>query len=332
MWKWRTNRILGPGAALLMALVLLTSVCCQKSGAAPAERYRAVPFDGKRAMEHLVAICAIGRRVSGTEGMQQQQQMLEKYFTDLGAQVEMQAFPIRHPLDGSPVELANMIVHWHPEKKERILLCAHYDTRPFPDRDPKNKQGVFVGANDGASGVALLMELGLYMKDLKSPFGVDFILFDGEELVYSDLRDSYFLGSEYFAGQYVSNPPDYRYRAGLLVDMVGDADLQIYQERNSLSYAPTMVRDVWTIAKELGVREFVPRPRHTVRDDHLALNRTAKIPTIDLIDFDYPRPGYAYSYWHTQADVPDNCSADSLEKVGKVVHEWLRRLEDKPMR
>jgi hypothetical protein len=222
--------------------------------------------------------------------------------------------------------MTNIVVQWHPERRSRILLCAHYDTRPLPDRDPnpaQRQRGVFVGANDGASGTALLMELAHLMTNLDSPFGVDFVLFDGEELVYSDRRgDPYFLGSTWFARQYVNDPPEYHYRWGILLDMVADADLQIYQERNSYLWRDTrpLVEQIWSTAAELGVTEFVPVVKHVVNDDHLPLRNIAKIPTCNIIDFDFP-------YWHTEGDVPRRCSAQSLEKVGRVVYEWLKRVE-----
>ncbi len=285
--------------------------------AAAAPRYAAIPFDGKAAFTYLQDICKIGRRISGSDGMRQQQEMLEKHFTALGAKVERQTFKVRNPLDGSAVELTNLIVVWNPSSRERYLVCAHYDTRPFPDRDPANPQGTFIGANDGASGVAVLMELGKHVGVMKSRKGVDFVLFDGEELVYDESRDRYFLGSEFFAQTYHNQPPEHRYRQGVLLDMVGDARLVIRQEQNSLQGARAVVGDVWAAAARIGVREFEAALGPNVRDDHLPLMQIARIPVCDIIDFDYP-------YWHTEQDVPANCSADSLEKVGKVVHEWLR--------
>jgi Zn-dependent M28 family amino/carboxypeptidase len=248
--------------------------------------------------------------------MKEQQNLLEKHFADLGATVVRQTFRVRHPLDGSAVEMVNLIIQWRPDAKERYLLCAHYDTRPYPDQDRRNPRGRFVGANDGASGTALLMELGRQMKGLTGKNGVDFVLFDGEELVYSE-KDEYFLGSTYFSRVYRQSPPDYRYRQGVLLDMVGDADLRIRQEQNSIRLARYVVGDVWGAAARLGVREFEQAVGHNVRDDHLPLNEIANIRTCDVIDFDYP-------YWHTEADTPDKCSAESLEKVGKTVYEWLR--------
>jgi hypothetical protein len=288
-----------------------------------------IPFNGQRAYGYLKDICAIGPRISGTEGMRKQQEQLKAHFESLGGRVTMQEFQARNPLDGGRLPLANMIVEWHPEKKERILLCCHYDTRPFPDEDPTNPKGVFLGANDGASGAALLMELAQEMPKLKCHYGVDFVLFDGEELVYDKQRDPFFLGSEHFAREYVANKPPHKYRCGVLVDMIGDAQLQIFREENSMKTIPTrqLVGDIWGVARSLGVKEFVAVTRYEVRDDHLALNNIARIPAIDIIDFEYPTPpARGVNYWHTTKDVPQNCSALSLAKVGWVLKTWLERV------
>jgi Zn-dependent M28 family amino/carboxypeptidase len=262
--------------------------------------------------------------------MARQQRMLSEHFRGLGGSVERQEFRVRDPRDGRPVTMANLIVSWHPERRERILLCAHYDTRPWPDRDPdpRQRRGVFLGANDGASGVAVLAELARHMPELDIRYGVDFALFDGEEFVFDDQRDRYFLGSGYFARQYVAQPPPHRYRWGVLLDMVGDAQLEIYQEGFSVGWADTrpLVRDIWATAARLGVREFMARPKHYLRDDHLLLHDIAGIPTCNIIDFDYIRPGTRQSYWHTTADTPDKCSALALAKVGWVVLEWLKQV------
>lgn len=286
-----------------------------------------IPFNGARSYEYLKQICAIGPRISGTEGMQAQQQLVGKHFARLGGKVRLQRFAYRHPVDGSRVPMANLIVEWHPERKQRILLCAHYDTRPRPDADPDPRQrvsGTFIGANDGASGVALLMEMGHLMPQYEGTYGIDFVLFDGEEFVFDGQRDRYFLGSEWFSRKYVSDPPGHGYRWGVLLDMVADAHLQIYQERQSVSWDDTkpLVEEIWATAARLGVREFIARPKHEVRDDHIKLRNLAKIPTCNIIDFDFPTDGNRF--WHTTADTPQRCSALSLAKVGWVVHEWLQ--------
>jgi len=281
------------------------------------------PFSGKLAYGHLEAICELGPRPSGSAAMERQRAILEKHFRGLGARVDRQAFQIRDRRSGKPVRMENLVVQWHPDRQERVLLAAHYDTRPFPDRDPKDPKGVFIGANDGASGVALLMELAAAMPGLAGPVGVDFVLFDAEEYVFSD-RDPYCLGSTFFARQYAADVAagrnTHRYRCGAIVDMVADRDLEVWQEVQSVDWPDTrpVVESIWGVARDLGVRQFIPRPRHVIRDDHVPLRNIARIPTCDVIDFDFPQ-------WHTRQDLPEACSAESLEAVGRVILEWLRR-------
>ncbi len=286
------------------------------------------PLDAQRAYGYLLEICAIGPRPSGSPGMEKQQAFLEEYFRKLGGKVSLQRFRAEHP-KGGEVAMANILVEWHPERKERILLCAHYDTRPHADRDidpAKRREGAFIGANDGASGVAVLMELAHLMPKLEGPLGVDFLLVDGEELVYTEGQDPYFLGSIWFARQYAKNPPSHKYRWGVVLDMVGDANLSIYQERHSATWSETrpLVKSIWGTAARLGVKEFIPRVGYVVQDDHVPLRNTAKIPTIDLIDFADAGGTTPPGYWHTTQDTPQRCSGSSLAKVGWVVYEWLK--------
>ena len=275
------------------------------------------PIDAERTFKYLTEVCAIGARPSGSPGMEKQQKLITDHFEKFGCQVKLQPFDAPHPLTGRPVRMNNIIISWHPETKERVLLCAHYDTRPFPDREntAEARRGLFVGANDGASGVALFMELAHHMELLKPAFGVDFVLFDGEELVF-DRQGTYFLGAEYFARSYIDSPPAHRYKYGILVDMIADKQLSLYFERNSLTHAPELAKSVWNTAKKLQIPEFIARTKHEIQDDHLALNEIAGIPTIDIIDFDYP-------FWHTRRDTPANCSGESISKVGYVLLQWL---------
>jgi glutaminyl-peptide cyclotransferase len=302
------------------ALVAAVMIGLAASGRAPAAE--AVEFSGERAMRHLEAICDLGPRPSGSPAMDRQRALLARHFRAAGATVTGQAFQIRDRRTGAPVHLENLIVTWHPDRAERVLLAAHYDTRPFPDRDPVDPEGVFLGANDGASGVAVLMELAAAMPGLPGPVGVDFVLFDAEEYVVHP-RDPYFLGSAYFARQYAADRRAGRlphaYRAGVLLDMVADRDLQIWQEQHSVDWPDTkpVVDSIWDVARRLEVREFVPRPKHAVQDDHLPLRMIGGIPTCNIIDFDYP-------HWHTTSDTPAQCAAESLSAVGRVVLAWLR--------
>ncbi len=283
------------------------------------------PVDGARAYKYLNQICEIGPRPAGSAANAKQRAFVAKHFQQLGLKVTEQPFSGVDPKSGAAVAMVNLIGSWQPDRRERIVLGAHYDTRPFPDEDPDpaRRRAAFIGANDGASGVALLMEIAHHLADSPCPFGVDLVLFDGEELVYGGGRNQdgeYFLGSKEFARRYAAEEgedrkPTYTYIAGIVLDMVGDRDLAIDQEENSVNLAPGLVREIWTVARQINARAFRQRVGQAVLDDHLALNN-AGIPTIDLIDFDY-------RHWHTSNDVPEHCSAASLEQVGKVITAWL---------
>jgi glutaminyl-peptide cyclotransferase len=295
-----------------------------------------IPFDGRQAYEYLKQLCDIGPRPSGSEGFKTQQKLLEEHFKKFGGAVEYQHFTSAHPISGAKIEMANMLVHWNPQSERRILLCAHYDTRPYPDRDPKNPRGKFVGANDNASGVAILMQLAHDMPELKKELGVDFLLIDGEEFVFDQNGETLgdmFLGAKHFAKEYVKTKTP-RYKWAILLDMVGDAELQIQPDIANLRWKDTysLVHEVWDTAKKLGVREFSLKPMRCEQfaDDHVTLHNIGGIPCIDIIDFEYPRPPEdpneeGNPYWHTEADTPDKCSALSLAKVGWVIREWMNK-------
>ncbi|QDU63828.1 Peptidase family M28 [Planctomycetes bacterium Pan216] len=277
-------------------------------------------FDGDRAYEYLKGICALGPRMSASDAMRRQQELLKEHFETLGATVELQRFEGRQPSLGQRTfPCANLIVRWHPETKRRVLLGAHYDTRPKADQEPifRNREKPFLGANDGASGVAFLMELGRVIPQLDLKVGVDFVLFDAEEYIVDKNRDRYFLGSEYFVDQYVNSRPDYRYEKVIVVDMIADRELEIFPDQRSAAKAGRLVGEVFGIANELRLRQFVPRVKYDVLDDHVAFQKKG-IPAIVLIDFDYP-------HWHRLTDTPKRCSGESLEVVSRVIIEWLRR-------
>jgi glutaminyl-peptide cyclotransferase len=279
-------------------------------------------FDAKRAMKYLEDICRIGPRISGSEGMKEQQRILEKHFEGLGGKIYWQRFTARQKSQPKPVELANLVVSWHPERQRRIILCSHYDTRPIADQEEKRSKWTepFISANDGGSGVALLMEMGHVMKNLRVRVGVDFVFFDGEEYIFNPgpNGDVYFFGSEHFAQNYQKDPPRHRYAGAVLMDMIGGKNARFPIEKNSWIKAGDLVQELWTIAAEQKCAAFVNQLGPEVRDDHLALNRV-RIPAVDIIDFDYP-------HWHRLSDIPANCSPDSLEQVARVLIVWLQRL------
>jgi Zn-dependent M28 family amino/carboxypeptidase len=250
--------------------------------------------------------------------------MVAQHFAKHGGKVREQPFSGVDPRSGARVEMVNLIGSWFPDRRERVVLSAHYDTRPRPDeeRDPAKRDLPFIGANDCASGVALLMEIAQHLDKLPTPWGVDLVLFDGEELVYGggpNVEGEFFLGSKEFARIYVEGVDAGklrdRYAAALLFDMIGGSELKIRQEENSVNLAPGLVKEIWAVAKQQKAAAFKPGVGQAVQDDHLPLNN-AGIPAIDIIE-------WPYKYWHTSQDLPKNCSAASLEQVGKVVTAWL---------
>ena len=280
-----------------------------------------VPFDGERAMRYLEDICKIGPRISGTEGMKKQQELVQKHFEALGGKVELQRFTAVQESQGQPVAMANVIASWHPERLRRVIICSHYDTRPIADQepDPRKWHEPFVSANDGGSGVALLMELAHSFKDLKTSVGVDLVLFDGEEYIFDAKRDKYFFGSEHFARAYQKNRPTFKYVGAILLDMIAGKNGRIPVEQNSWFQARALAEEIWGIATELKCDIFKQQLGDQVLDDHLALNR-AGIPAIDLIDFSYP-------HWHRLSDVPAQCSAAAMTQVARVLSVWLQRVK-----
>jgi hypothetical protein len=312
--------------ACLIVLGVLAGVgvtMLSRSWTTPAEAAPApapAPIDATRAYGYLKAICDLGPRPAGSAANSRQRAMVAAHFKEMGAAVREQPFEADDPRTGAKVAMANLIGAWHPERTQRVVLGAHYDTRPFPDqeRDPARRKLPFLGANDGASGVALLMEIAHHLNALPTPWGVDLVLFDGEELVYGQ-EGEYFLGSKAFARAHDESVrarrATSRYVAALVLDMVGDRNLQIDQEQHSYNFTFNLVQEVWGVARRLKATAFRNRIGMAVNDDHLPLIE-AGIPAIDIIDFDYP-------YWHTAQDLPEQCSGESLAQVGRVVTAWL---------
>jgi hypothetical protein len=272
-------------------------------------------FDGAEAFQYLTAQCQLGPRNPGSDGHQR----TKKYLLDKLRQntnlVKTQEFVYQDTSRGEKIELTNIIASFYPERKQRMLLCAHWDTRPTADRDPDSslREKPIWGANDGGSGVAVLLEIAKIISQKEPKWGVDMILFDGEDYGPEGELEKFCLGSKYF----VKNKGEYKPEFGILLDMIGDKDLNIYKEEYSNRYAKNIVDLVWGTAQKLKIDCFNDSTKYFVYDDHIPLLEVG-IPCIDLIDFDYP-------YWHTTQDTPDKCSPESLQKIGEVLVEILYR-------
>lgn len=271
-------------------------------------------FSGKDAFAFLLRQTSFGPRNPGSPGHVSCLQYLDATLRGLADRVRLQDFT--YPgYDGEQLQLTNVIASFRPELTTRILLCAHWDTRPRAEHDENKsrRSQPIIGANDGASGVAILLEIATLLKKSPAAIGIDMVLFDGEDYGKEGDIDRYLLGSRYYASNLdrATTP-----RFGILLDMVGDTFLEIPREQNSMRFAPDVMNLVWSKAQELGVTQFLDAPGEEIMDDHLPLNQ-AGIKTIDLIDFNYP--DQTNRYWHTHQDTPDHCSAESLEAVGSVL-------------
>lgn len=271
-------------------------------------------FRGKDAFAYLTRQTDLGPRNPNSPGHDACLGFLSRTLREFADQVRLQHFTHKG-YGNEELWLTNVIASFQPALHERILLCAHWDTRPRADRDenPMRRNQPILGANDGASGVAVLLYLARLMKVLPPTIGVDLALFDGEDYGKEGDLSRYLLGSRFFAGE---KPADYEPRFGILLDMVGDKSLDLPRERNSLRLAPDIVELVWGKARELGIRQFSSQIGEAIVDDHIPLNQ-AGIKTIDVIDLNYP--DQTNRFWHTHNDIPQNCSPESLEAVGTVL-------------
>jgi glutaminyl-peptide cyclotransferase len=271
-------------------------------------------FDGKSAFTYLTAQTDFGPRNPGSAGHQACLSYLQQELQRFADAVNLQ--PFTHTgYDGKSLQLSNVIASFNLQATSRILLVAHWDTRPHADQDPNpaNREKPILGANDGASGVAVLLELARIMKSHPPPIGVDLLLVDGEDYGKEGDTQNYLLGSRHFARNV---PTGFAPMFGIVLDMIGDTQLEIRKESYSLKYSPDVVNLVWSAAREVGSNQFSELTQGFVTDDHLPLIE-AGIKTIDLIDFDYPDG--TNRYWHTLEDTPDKCSPESLEAVGRVI-------------
>ena len=274
-------------------------------------------FDGERAFGYLEKQVSFGPRVPGTDNSIRCREYLIAFFDSLGAQVDTMMFTHNSKVSGKPLEMVNVIAAFDGASSEkRYLLAAHFDSRPRAEHDPDStrREDWIDGANDGASGVAVLMELANLISAQRPRVGIDMALLDGEDFGRPHDLDEYFLGAKDLVKRGIKG----KYEFAIVIDMIGDKDLQIFREQHSSKYFPEITDLVWETAAELGESTFVDAERHAIYDDHLSF-MTIKLPSAVIIDFDY-------KYWHTVADTPDKCSAASLASVGRVVTALLYKL------
>lgn len=292
----------------ILALVFLSG--CREKARLPRE------FDGAAALGYIQSQVAFGPRVPGTEAHRRMGDWLDSLLRQRADTVIVQSW--NHVTAGRvTLPLRNFIARFNPAAEKRLLLLAHWDSRPISD-SPRSRDSTkaVVGANDGGSGVALLLGVADVLQRSPPSAGVDLLFVDGED--YGDFTKTpadVLIGSRYYGAHQL---PGMKPLYAVLFDLVADKDLQLYQEGNSLVGAPEVVELVWGAARDLGYAGyFISSPRHTLIDDHLELQK-AGIRAIDVVDFDYPA-------WHTTEDTIDKVSAASLQVVGDVAVALVRR-------
>ncbi len=285
-------------------------------------------FNSDSAFHFIKTQVEFGPRVPNSEAHKKTGDYLVSKLEEYGAVVTTQEFNAQS-YNGSQLQLRNIIASYRPEKQKRVLLAAHWDTRPIADKDPENPTGSMDGANDGASGVGVLLEIARILEgDTTIDVGIDLILFDGEDWGEPESEqgkrqppkgwDSWWcLGSQYWAKN--KHKSNYSAYYGILLDMVGAKRSQFFREGASLEYAPRIVSKIWDAGARLGYSDyFVKQNAHAITDDHIYVNELAKIPMIDIVHYQQGI-GYFGDYHHSQKDNMDLISKETLQAVGETL-------------
>ncbi len=296
---------------LMLTLPLLLLSGCRSHSQTPAAPPPAVrsSFDGSHAFSLLEAQCAFGVRPPGSAAHEKCKAYILQQLTPYADKVSTQTFAYHDSDRHVTLHLTNIIGVINPSAKKKICLFTHWDTRPTADQDLDHKDRPILGADDGASGTAALLELARVFHAQRPTVGVVLLFVDGEDWGPSENR--MYLGSIYFAQNPGVDKPDY----AILLDMIGQKNLVVKREIYSQQVHPELNDKVWSAAQALGYTQEFPTDQNALQgpigDDHQPFNN-AGIPAIDLIDFDYP-------YWHTLQDTPDKCDPQSLKVIGDVM-------------
>ncbi len=266
-----------------------------------------------------------GPRVPNTKAHEECAIYFEQKFHEFADTVILQRTRVR-AYEGTALNIVNIIASFKPETNNRIFLCAHWDTRHIAEKDPDAilQKKPFDGANDGASGVGVLLEIARILKKHKPNIGIDIILFDGEDYGQPDNSDqaqkpdTWALGSQYWSRN--THKPNYYAKYGILLDMVGDKEATFLKEGYSMKYAPDVVEKVWNTAQKLGYSNyFLNKETNAITDDHYYINTILGIPTIDIIHYDNSTTTGFFPQWHTHGDNMEQINKETLKAVGQTL-------------
>ncbi len=313
---------------IILLLTVLPLIACNNVAKTQKAEVKTIPvptFSADSAYKFVKAQVDFGPRVPNTKAHDECAEYLVSELKRFGAEVTEQKANLK-AFDGTILKSENIIGSINPSAENRVLLFSHWDSRPWADNDPdpKNHKTPVMAANDGASGVGILLEMVRLMQTDKPTIGVDVIFFDSEDygatenMKGQDTEDSWCLGTQYWAKS--PHIPGYTARYGILLDMVGAPNAVFYREQASDYFAPSVVTKVWSQANSLGFgKYFIDQPGGSITDDHVFVNKITGIPSIDIIHYD-PNSNTGFgNYWHTTFDTMDNVDKNTLNAVGTTL-------------
>lgn len=314
---------------LILFVFLILFASCNSAEAnkeeSPKENIVRLEFNADSCYNYLAKQVDFGYRIPSTKEHKECGKYLVSTLEQFADTVITQDVDLR-AYNGTILESRNIIASWNPLSKNRIMLCAHWDTRPICDEDPvyENTKKPVLGANDGASGVAVLLELARLFSISEPNVAVDIILFDSEDYGHTDVEHSYCLGSQYWSKNF--HTPNYKARFGILLDMVGGKGAKFAKDVVSTYFANDVVNDVWNTASSLGYGSlFINEAGGSLIDDHFYVNTMAGIPCIDIIDYTLDE-GFPPT-WHTVNDNLENIDKEVLKAVGTVLNNYIYNLK-----
>ena len=312
---------------IIICLLLFWMIGCQPEGAnlSFSEQGRDVPeFSSDNAYSYIETQVQFGPRVPNSEAHRQAIQYFREHFLEYADNRSVYVQSFEKEVYGDTLNMYNLIASFGIEHSDRIVLAAHWDSRPRAEEDPEDPDSPILGADDGGSGVGVLMEFATIFAEHELPIGVDIVLFDGEDYGEPSDLDNYFLGAREWGG----NPPvpGYNPRFGILLDMVGGEGATFPKEGHSMRFAPNLVDEIWAIAAEFGHNDlFLDERGGMVADDHVIVEELTGIPMINIIHHRLNSQGQLQfpHYWHTHNDNMEIIDRQTLQAVGDVLLELI---------